>query len=344
MSVPGATGGDRAARGGPTGAVRRQAAEGVLAGVPAAHRAVLAAALRAPSAHNAQPWRIRPRPAGRYELHYDHHEYLPADPDDRDAYLCMGAFCETLVLAAARAGIGARPDLVLDRTGADLHVADVTLGGAAADDPLAAHLARRATNRTPYTSERLPAQLRTELEALGCALVPRRAVAATVRKASVLSWRDRRFVADLDAWVRADPASPDGMTPRQLGLTRYEWPALRVAFRLGGLPAWLAPAYGSREVRLLGEAPAVAVLAAASDRPADLVEAGRRLLRAWVTVCAAGFGYHPISVAIDRPETRPEVAALAGGTGTPVALFRVGRPTGPAGASNRVALADVLLS
>ena len=39
---------------------------------------ILTAALRAPSAHNAQPWRIRARD-GAYELHYDHHEYLPAD-------------------------------------------------------------------------------------------------------------------------------------------------------------------------------------------------------------------------------------------------------------------------
>ncbi len=82
-----------------------------------------------------------------------------------------------------------------------------------------------------------------------------------------------------------------------------------------------------------------------SAEPGDLVEAGRRLLRAWVTIGAAGFGYHPISVAIDRPETRPQLAALAGAagvTGTPVALFRIGRPTGPAGDSNRVELADVV--
>ena len=53
----------------------------------------------------------------------------------------------------------------------------------------------------------------------------------------------------------------------------------------------------------------MAVLCAASNDPADLVRAGRRLLRAWVTVCADGFGYHPISIAIDRTETRPAVAA-----------------------------------
>lgn len=354
----------------------------VLATVPAAHQRVLTEALRAPSAHNAQPWRIRPRPGGSYELHYDHHEYLPADPEDRDAYLCMGTFCETLALAARRDGLAADIELVLERDGADLHVADVRLrrgdgpdgspdrqddgtdrpagspdqqadstdrpaGGidrlADSTDRLAAQLAGRATNRTRYTAEPLPASLRAELGALGCVLVPSGRVARIVRRASELSWRDRRFVADLDAWIRPDTASPDGMTPRQLGLARYEWVALRAAFRLGRLPSWLARGYGARDVRLLGDAPAVAVLCAASDRPADLVEAGRRLLRAWVAICGAGFGYHPISIAIDRPETRPEIAALAGGAGTPVALFRIGRPTGPAGESNRVSLADVIL-
>jgi hypothetical protein len=36
------------------------------------------------------------------------------------------------------------------------------------------------------------------------------------------------------------------------------------------------------------------------------------------------------------------VAALAGDRGTPVALFRIGRPTAPAAASNRLELAAVL--
>lgn len=325
-------------------AERRAETTAALDALPPAHRRVLAAGLRAPSAHNAQPWRIRIMPGRRYELHYDHHEYLPADPDDRDAYLCMGAFCETLDLAAQREGLQADIEVVLEREGSDLHVADVHLhdrDGAA--DPLAEHLRARATNRTRYTADPLPPDLVAELTDLGCTLVHTRQVSRIVKQASTLSWQDPQFVADLDAWIRADPASPDGMTPRQLGLARYEWTALRAAFRLGRLPAILAPSYGSREVRLLGEAPAVAVVCADSDRPADLVAAGRRLVRAWITICANDFGYHPISVAIDRTETREQVAALAGTQGTPVALFRIGRPTGPAGASNRVEFADVLI-
>ncbi|MFL6163302.1 MAG: hypothetical protein ACJ74U_13865 [Jatrophihabitantaceae bacterium] len=314
--------------------------------LPAAHRRVLTAALRAPSAHNAQPWRIH-LGDGRYELHYDHHDYLPADPEDRDAYLCMGAFCETLALAAVREGLAADLRLVLERTGNDLHVADVELRLAegalgAAADPLAVAVAGRATNRSRYTNEPLPAGLTTALHELRCVLVPTKQVTRIVRRASALSWRDRRYVGDLQAWIRADPGTPSGMTRSQLGLAGYEWLALQGAFRLGRLPAPLARVYSSRDLRLLGEAPAVAVLCADSDRPADLVEAGRRLLRAWTVICAHGFGYHPLSIAIDRPDTRPDIAALAGDHGTPVALFRIGRPTEPAAASNRLELADVL--
>ncbi|MEV6608102.1 hypothetical protein [Kutzneria sp. NPDC051319] len=313
--------------------------------VPALHRAVLTAALRAPSAHNAQPWRIRVREDGAYELHYDHHDYLPADPDDRDAYLCMGAFLETLAIAASREHLRAEITPVFGRDGADLHVADARLVEAGDEvDPLALRLVERATNRSTYTDEPLPTGLVDALTGLGCMLTPTEQVARIVRRAAVLSWRDRRFVSDLDTWVR-DESSPDGMTRGQLGLAGYEWLALRAAFRLGRLPAPLATVFSGRDIRLLGVAPAVAVLMADSDRPEDLVAAGRRLLRAWVTICANGFGYHPISIAIDRPETRPAIAALTGAKAgaTPVALFRIGRPTGPAGRSNRISLASALI-
>jgi nitroreductase len=310
--------------------------------IPELDARILTAALRAPSAHNAQPWRIRVRD-DRYELHYDHHEYLPADPDDRDAYLCMGAFLETLAIAATRERTWADVTPVFGRDGADLHVADVTFRPGLTDEPLAVHLEDRATNRTVYRPGDLSPALVHGLTELGCTLVPTAEVARLVREASILSWRDRRFVGDLRAWIHETDGRHNGMTRGQLALKRYEWWSLHGAFRLGRLPAPLAVAFAGRDIRLLRDAPAVAVLSADSDRPADLVEAGRRLLRAWVTICGQGFGYHPISIAIDRPETRPEVAALVG-AGTPVALFRIGRPSGPAQPSARVALTDVLLT
>jgi nitroreductase len=312
--------------------------------IPAVHEKILAGALRAPSAHNAQPWRLVIRDDGSYELHYDHLDYLPYDPDDRDAYLAIGAFLETLDLAAQRCAHRAEVEPRYLRTGSDLLVGVVRLRPMAmreAVDPLAEPAARRRTNRHPYDRTPLPAGLRDDLERLGCVLVEPARMARLVAEASVLSWRDRRFVADLDRWMSGDAAAPAGMTPAALPLARYEWLALRLAFQAGRLPAPLARLYAGRDVRLLAQARAVAVLGAADLRAITLVDAGRRLLRCWVAVTAYDFGYHPISIAVDRPETAPEVAAAAG-VPVPVAVFRIGHPTRPAPESNRRPLGQIL--
>jgi len=83
------------------------------------------------------------------------------------------------------------------------------------------------------------------------------------------------------------------------------------------------------------------VLGAPSLDPADLFDAGRRLLRSWSTVEAAHWACHPISVAVDRPETAPQVGALAG-VAVPVAVYRIGHPSTDVPRSNRRPLADVI--
>jgi nitroreductase len=313
--------------------------------IPGPHSRVLTEALRAPSAHNAQPWRIAVLPDGAYGLHYDHLDYLPYDPDDRDAYLAIGAFLETLELAAQRHGLRAKFSPRFERNGTDLYVGPVTLRERAPgeeQDPLAGPAARRRTNRHPYDRTPLPESLTGALAGLGCVLVPPARMARLVARASTLSWQDRRFVSDLDRWTSGDPDAPAGMTPAGLPLTRFEWAALRLALRAGRLPAPLALAYSGRDIRLLAWARAVAVLGADDLHPATLVDAGRRLLRCWVTITAAGFAYHPISVSVDRPETAPDVAAAAG-VAVPVAVFRIGHPRRQAPLSNRRDLADVII-
>ncbi len=270
-------------------------------------------------------------------LHYDHLDYLPYDPDDRDAYLAMGAFYETLSLAAHRHGCRSAISPRFARSGSDLHVGDITIRPARPDedvDPLAGPAADRHTNRLKYDRTPVPPALAGALNGLGNAMVAPAAIARLVARASVLSWRDRRFVGDLERWTRAETSAPDGMTPEGLALTRTEWGLLRAAFRAGRLPALVARAYASRDVRLLRGSVAVCVLGAPSLDPADLFAAGRRLLRSWATIAGAGWACHPISVAVDRPETAPEVAALAG-VAVPVAVYRIGHPTKPVPRSNR---------
>jgi hypothetical protein len=66
---------------------------------------VLAAAVRAPSAHNAQPWRLEATGDDAYDVAYAQADRLLADPDDRDGLLAIGAFIETMALAAEHRGL-----------------------------------------------------------------------------------------------------------------------------------------------------------------------------------------------------------------------------------------------
>jgi hypothetical protein len=293
------------------------------------HEKIVAAAVRAPSAHNAQPWRLAPLADGvSYELHYDAADYLPYDPEDRDAGLAMGSFYEAMALAADLEGLQATFTPVFRRTGSDLLVGLVSLRrrpDGLRPDPLARFLARRTTNRSRYERRPVDSSLIDSLTALGCVFRSPSEIARLIREASKDSWSNPRYIADLREWVRFRNTADDGLTPDVLGLTRLDVVALRVAYRLGRLPRWMIPLYAARDVRLATAAPSIAVLASPDMTPLSIFDAGQRLLRAWVTIVAAGAAYHPWSIVIDEDRTRPLLTELVGAT--PMAMFRIGYPT-----------------
>ncbi len=305
-----------------------------------AEMACIAAARRAPSAHNAQPWRLYPDASasnatyGSYRLFYAYADKLLADPDDRDALLGMGAFYETLALAAQLEGKQAifEPGVVQHGDGLELgRVHLQALPEGTAPDPLAPFIAQRQTNRHPYQSRPLPKGLQKELQYLGCTLFEPRAIAPLVSKASIMAWKDTRFVTDLKTWTRFQGNPPDGMTCECLNLSWLDRQALRFALWRGHLSALLACVYAQRDVYLTSRSATIAVLSAPDREPLTLFECGRRLLRAWVTINATAYSYHPISIVIDQPT----VNELSSKVKNPVAIFRVGYTPKAAPWSNR---------
>jgi nitroreductase len=293
------------------------------------HERIIAAAVRSPSAHNAQPWRLAPLPdSASYELHYDAADYLPYDPDDRDAGLAMGAFYEAIAMGADLEGLRATFKPRFIRTGSDLLVGVVRIDSRPADlprDALAPFLARRTTNRSRYERRPIEHEVLEALAALGCVFRPPSEIAQLIREASKDTWSNHRFIVDLKEWFRFSNAADDGMTPEVMGLTRLDVIGVRLALRLGHVPAWAIPLYAARDVHLATAAPSIAVLTAPDMTQPSIFAAGRRLLRAWVTVVAAGAAYHPWSIVIDEDRTRPMLTDLVGAT--PMAMFRIGYPT-----------------
>jgi len=310
------------------------------------HEKILLAAGRAPSAHNAQPWRLVPLPNGAsYELHYVFEDKLDADPDDRDAFLAMGAFYETLLLASHLHNNTCEfvPALAELATGFKLGVVSIAERASSEPaDPLASAIESRITNRHPYQKVLLPKGLQTALIELGCTLLEPTLVAPLVSKASVMAWKDRRFIDDLKKWTRFHDGAPDGLTPACLNLNSTDRSALRFALARGRLPAALAWVYARRDVRLTKASSAVAVLSVDDRVPLTMFECGRRLLRCWVTITGAQHSYHPISIVIDQA-TAPELTRMAG-VSHAVAIFRVGFTPEPAVVSNRRPLGNLLMA
>lgn len=304
--------------------------------------AILSAALRAPSAHNAQPWRLSPAPEGDYVLWYAFADKLLADPDDRDGIMAAGAFYETLRLVAEGRGLTVtlQPAFRRHEQGIDLaRIAFAPLTGAA--DPLAKFIEKRQANRNAYSNTPLPAALTEQLVELGNVLLDPAPIAPLVELASIMAWKDSRFVTDLAEWTRFDHSSPDGMTVDCLDLGTLDQIALKFALWRGKLPSWLARVYAQRDVRLTRASSAIAVLVAADRRPETLFDCGRRLLRSWTAVNGAGYAWHPMSIVIDQ-STVSQLSELIGGRDG-VAIYRVGHTDRAAPWSKRRSLDRVIV-
>ena len=284
-----------------------------------AHEAVFR---RAPSAHNTQPWTLDYR-ADEVVIGVDPARSLPAsDPTGRDLALGLGAFAETCLIVAAGAGLAVGCALDGDGRIRLVRAARVYSTPFTAGDVAARRVARGAYRPGVV----LPGDVRGLED--GLVHVPSRELAADLARADRWMFGSPPVVGELRAWLRLDPRDPrygeDGLTGPALGLGRVAARALDVALRgyrvlrPWGLPAALAA--GSRGV--LRYDGSVFVL---TGRPGeDPREAGRRLLRTWLTLGRHGLAVHPLSQLIDCPST---AARLAGRVGAlPLAVFRVGRP------------------
>jgi hypothetical protein len=276
-----------------------------------------------------------------FRLWYSYADKLRADPDDRDGLMAVGAFFETLRLTAERRSFRVELDASVRTHAEGIDLGVITFSPLiGAPDPLSEAVADRQCNRHPYSLTPLPAGLARELETLGNILIPPERLAGLVLRASVMSWRDRRFLADLKDWTRFDLTAPDGMTLDCLRVKGTDVFALRLALALRELPAPMAWLYAQRDMRLTRASATMAVLTTEERSPAALFACGRRLLRSWTLINALGYAWHPMSVVIDQPTVRDLREMIDGRD--PVAIYRVGYTPHAAAWSRRRTLGAIL--
>jgi len=274
--------------------------------------ALVAAAARAPSVHNSQPWRFRVC-GNALELHADHDRNLRhTDPDGREMLISCGAALYGLRLGIRKLGYLPAVQILPDPAQPAL-IARVRPGGRAPitrhEQDMHAALPHRHTHRGPFAPVPVPGRLLAGLcadaTAEGAALIlidqPDRLadlagliaaadqaqqaspeIRAELRRWTRPAGSDARDGVPAHAWagtqsadVRRPPAPPPAAAePRDDGL-----PATSASQRTAPAPARLP----QRDFGLPGSLPgggpppsATAVLTTPGDAPADWLRAGRR--------------------------------------------------------------------
>ncbi|TFV50443.1 nitroreductase [Blastococcus sp. TF02A-35] len=323
---------------------------------------VVAAATRAPSIHNTQPWRFVAQPE-RLELHLDEARALPVlDPSGRQQVISCGIALEFAVVALAAEGWDTEVDLL--PPGADGALGVVRLAGrskaAEGARSLVEAIDRRHTVRTPFAARAVPdellEQLQAEAGAFGTWLKPitrseeEVATVFLISRAEEMEQGDPAYLAELESWLRTDPAAEDGVP---LGAVPEGDPHERAS-------NWLIRDFvaGQREPHAFRaaadpdapppevERPTVVLMGTDGDDRAAWLLSGRALGRVLLRVTEAGLVASPLTQALDWPATRTRMQSRLSLVGHPQMLLRLGYPQDGQGAepvvSGRRAVRDVL--
>ena len=322
---------------------------------------VVAAATRAPSIHNTQPWRFSAT-ADRLEVFFDPDRALPVlDPTGRQQVISCGSAVEFALVALAAAGREAQLD-VLPEGGDPNHLATIRVTGdrdpTAEERALAGAVDRRHTVRAAFQPRAVPAELvdrlQAEAGAFGAWVKPitrseeEVATVFLISRAEEMEQGDPAYVAELQRWLRTDPAAVDGVpvdaVPSGDPHARPSNWLIRdfvvgdrdqQPFLTGGDPDAPPPDV---------ERPTVVLLGTEDDDRRAWLQSGRALGRLLLHVTDAGLAASPLTQALDWPATRTRLRSRLSLVGHPQMLLRMGYPPElPTGAvSGRRPVGEVL--
>jgi nitroreductase len=307
----------------------------------------VAAAVRAPSIHNTQPWKFRLLD-GTIEVYADRSRQLTVtDPDGTAMRVSCGAAIFNLRLAFAHLGYRADVRLLPDQHDTDL-VARVTADTPGPATPAQAALytaiGKRHSNRHPFLDTAVPLDIRTRLVRaahdegawLNLLIGPPAltTIAELVHTADRILNNNHAYRTELASWTRPDPDAADGV-PTGAGGPAPDSHDLLTRRDFGGPPRTPGHDYETD--------PLVAVLGSNADSPLDDLIAGQALQSVLLTATSAGLVTSLMSQPIDVPQVREQLRIGLRRYGTPQILLRAGYGI-PGPPTPRRPLSEVLLT
>jgi hypothetical protein len=312
--------------------------------IDALWRELLEDARWAPSPHNIQPWLLRVLSETEADLLYDPARLLPdTDPGGRFMTVGLAIFVEALAVAAAARGCSltaSHQPQPLDATAREpVLFARLRLVSPAAEEPLTRELlVERRTSRLPYDGRPVPVEVLDELMKVAGAFGHTLAFSSdTELVASVVRLNEDTLFYDLadpaarrevGIWLRfsevAAARSRDGFSPAALG---FPGPLLRLFFRghrVLSLPG-IEPAVHRLYRRTMRGTRTIGWLTGPFDEPSDWFQAGRLLLRLWLTMTRHGVRLHPFGSIVTNAQSNARLHDLIGAPDARATLWLVMR-------------------
>ncbi|PVZ06930.1 Acg family FMN-binding oxidoreductase [Actinomycetospora cinnamomea] len=316
-------------------------------------REAVARALRAPSEHNAQPWRWVLGP-DHLDLHVDPGRRLPFT-DERGHGVLLGCGCAlhhlrvALAVRGWDADVRHQPD---ERGGRPLARVRIHPSTREVDPRTRRHAAaieHRRTDRRRFSARSVPTDV---LEALDDAARPfdgvlhlafggdRAMVAEAMREAAERQRENVGYAAELQRWTHRYAGAGDGIPAG----ARLEGPP--PSYRdlvLRWFPSGtLRQPRGTADHR---DESALAILTAVDEHPVSVLRAGEALSAVLLEATVQGLGTTPITQVLEVPETRARLRNVVGAHRPPVVALRLGWPepfSEPLPATPRRSLEQVL--
>ncbi|MGY1744255.1 Acg family FMN-binding oxidoreductase [Blastococcus sp. SYSU D00695] len=323
---------------------------------------VVAAATRAPSIHNTQPWSFVVT-GDRLDVYTDPARALHAlDRSGRQRVVSCGVAVEFALVALRAAGAEVAVELLPDPADADL-LATLTVTGprevSEADRALAGAIGSRHTERAPFLPRAVPTEVLEDLQrAAGAFSVWSKPIAESdeevataflVARAEEMEQDEPEYLAELQQWLRTDPAAVDGIP---VGAVPEEDPHTRPSnwlvrdFVVGSRPAARSPFLDPQDPEAPPppvERPTVVLLGTDNDDSMAWLTAGRALGQVLLRATVAGLAASPLTQALDWPAARTQLRSRLSLIGHPQMLLRLGYPSDDrTPATNRRPVADVL--
>ena len=271
----------------------------------------LAHTLFAPNPHNRQPWLVDLSREGQVTIHRNTTRDLPmTDPFNRQIFIGMGCFLETLKISARETGHSVNFDILPQGENGPIAVAKFSKG--ATLDPLAQFITSRHSNKEAYSDRNTEQDKIAELSNHVTIIADQQLVDALRQitwgalEIEMLTPRTLKESVDLiRIGKREINANPDGIELRE--------PMLDALYNLGLLTREMlldTDHSGFRSKmnamqRTCFATPAFAVLTTQGNTRHDQINAGRNWMRYSLAVTSLGLGTHPMSQALQE---YPEVS------------------------------------